>query len=91
MLKVVDPQALLQELPRRERLRERLDRACAEMERRAGAAAATEHASYERKMSERESRRGSRKGRRIKAPKEELAGSRSTRWTAYVRQAVKGP
>ena len=55
---VVDPQALLEELSRHERLRERLDRACAELERRARRAAATERASYERKVSERERRKG---------------------------------
>ena len=67
----VDPQALPGDLSRRERLRERLDWACAELERRARVAAEAERASYERKMSEREHRKGSRKGRRIKAPTEE--------------------
>ena len=50
----VEPQGLPHELSRRERLRERLDQACAELERRARAAAGAERASYERKMSERE-------------------------------------
>ena len=77
----VDPQALPQELSRHERLRERLDRACAELEGRARLEAATERASYERKVSERGRRPGSRKGRRIKAPKEGPASSRSTRRT----------
>ena len=47
---VVDPQALPGELARHERLRERLDQACAELERRARCAAATERASYEREV-----------------------------------------
>ena len=46
----VDPQALPGELARHERLRERLDQACAELERRARCAAATERASYEREV-----------------------------------------
>ena len=77
----VDPQALPGELSRRERLRERLDQACAELKRRARAAAATERASYERKMSERERRKGSRKGRRIRAPREEPAGKQQINLT----------
>ena len=77
----VDPQALPGELSRRERLRERLDQACAELERRARAAAATERASYERKMSERERRKGSRKGWRIRAPREEPAGKQQINLT----------
>ena len=68
-----DPQALPEELSRHGRLRERLDRAGVELERRARLAAATERASCERKVSERERRPGSRKGRRIKTPKEEPA------------------
>ena len=62
-----DPQALPGELSRRERL----DRACSELERRARSAAATERDSYERKVSARERRSGRHKGRRIKAPQEE--------------------
>ena len=77
----VDPQALPQELSRHERLRERLDRACAELERRARLEAATERASYERKVSERGRRPGSRKGRRIKAPKEEPDGKQQINLT----------
>ena len=76
-----DPQALPGELSRHERLRERLDRACAELECRARLATATERASYERKVSERECRSGSRKGRRIKAPKEEPAGKQQINLT----------
>ena len=77
----VDPQALPGELARHERLRERLDEACAELERRAGVAAAAERASYGRKVSERERRKGSRKGRRIKAPKEEPDGKQQINLT----------
>ena len=77
----VDPQALPKELSRRERLRERLDLACAELERRALAAAATERASYERKMSEWQGRKGSRKGRRSKPPKEEPAAKQQINLT----------
>ena len=66
-----DPQALPQELSRQERLREQLDRACAELERRARSSAAKERASYEHRVSERERRSGRHKGARIKAPKEE--------------------
>ena len=76
-----DPQALPGELARHERLRERLDQACAELERRARLAAATERASYERKVSERERRKGSRKGRHIKAPPEEPDGKQQINLT----------
>ena len=67
----VDPQALPQELSRHERLREQLDRACTELERRARSAAAKERASYERRVSERERRSGRNKGARIKVPQDE--------------------
>ena len=77
----VDPQALQEELSRHERLRERLDRACAELERWARLEAATARASYERKMSERGRRPGSRKGRRVKAPKEEPEGKQQINLT----------
>ena len=71
-----DPQALPQELTRHERLRDQLDRACAELERRARVAAAKERASYERGVSERERRSGRHKGAGIKAPKEEKDSKR---------------
>ena len=77
----VDPQALSQELSRHERLREPLDRACAELEHRARLEAATERASYERKVSPRERRSGSRKGRHIKAPPEEPDGKQQINLT----------
>ena len=63
-----DPQGLPEELSRRDRLRAKLDRACAELERRAQARADSERAEYERKVAARERRTGSRKGRHIKPP-----------------------
>ena len=65
-----DPQGLPEELSRREQLRAKLDRACAELERRAQARADSERAEYERKVATRERRTGSRKGRHIKPPTE---------------------
>ena len=65
---VPDPQGLPEELSRRETLRAKLDRACAELERRAQARADSERAEYERKVAARERRTGSRKGRHIKPP-----------------------
>ena len=66
-----DPQGLPEELSRREKLRAKLDRACAQLERRAQVRADSERAEYERKVAAREQRVGSRKGRHIKPPKEE--------------------
>ena len=63
---VVDGQGLPEELSRRDKLRAKLDRACAELERRAQARADSERAEYERKVAGRERRTGSRKGRHIK-------------------------
>ena len=54
----------------RDKLRVKLDRACAELERRAQARADSERAEYERKVAARERRTGSRKGRHIKPPTE---------------------
>ena len=51
-----DPQGLPEELSRRETLRSKLDRACAELERRAQARADSEQAEYERKVAARYSR-----------------------------------
>ena len=58
-------------MSRRDKLRAKLDRACAELERRAQARADSERAEYERKVAAREQRAGSRKGRHIKPPQEE--------------------
>ena len=66
-----DPQRLPEELSRREKLKAKLDRASAELERRAKARAERERAQYERKLAAREKRRGRRKGREIKPPREE--------------------
>ena len=71
-----DPQAMPEELTRHERLREQLDRACAELERRPRVAAAKERVSYDRRVSEWERRSGRHKGARIKAPKEERDSKR---------------
>ena len=59
---------LPEELSRRDKLRAKLDRACAELERRAQARADSERAEYERKVAARARRTGSRKGRHIKPP-----------------------
>ena len=58
-------------MSRREKLRAKLDHACAQLERRAQARADSERAEYERKVAARERRTGSRQGRHIKAPREE--------------------
>lgn len=68
---VPDPQPLPEELSRREKLKAKLDRASAELQRRAKARAARERAEYERKVAAREQRSSRRKGRKIKAPREE--------------------
>ena len=67
---VPDPQGLPEALSRRDTLRAKLDRACAELERRAQARADSERAEYERTVAARERRPGSRKGRHIKPPTE---------------------
>ena len=69
-----EPQGLPEELSRRETLKAKLDRACAELERRAKSRADSERAEYERKVEAREQREGPRKGRPIKAPAEEPRG-----------------
>ena len=66
-----EAQRLPEALSRREKLSVKLDKACAELERRAKARAASERAEYERKVAAREARPGNRKGRRIKRPVEE--------------------
>ena len=65
-----DAQSLPQELSRRDKLAAKLDKACAELERRAKRRAAAERGAYERKVAARESREGSSKGRHIKPPDE---------------------
>ena len=66
-----DPQSLPVELKRRETLEAKLDKACAQLERRAKARAASEAAEYERKVAARDQRGGRRKGKRIKPPRDE--------------------
>ena len=65
-----DPQGLPEELKRRETLAAKLDKACAELERRAKARAASERAEHERKVAARDKRRGRRKGKRTEPPRE---------------------
>ena len=66
-----EPQSLPEELKRRETLKAKLDKACAQLERRAKSRADSERAEYERKVAAREQREGRRKGKRIKPPEEE--------------------
>ena len=71
-----EPQGLPEELKRRETPKAKLDKACAELERRAKARADSERADseraeHERKVEAREQREGRSKGKRIKAPAEE--------------------
>ena len=66
-----DPQGLPEELSRRETPKAKLDKACAELERRAKSHADSERAGCERKVEAREQREGRSKGKRIKAPEEE--------------------
>jgi len=68
---VADPQALPEELARREQLNSKLDEACAELERRAGRSAEAGRAAYDRKVALRERRTGRRKGPRVKPTREE--------------------
>lgn len=65
-----DDQSLPKELKRRVRLKEKLDEACATLERRAKRQAERERAEYERKLAEREKRPPKRKGRKPKPPRE---------------------
>lgn len=63
-----DPQRLPQEIARREKLLRKMDEACARLEERAQARAATEQAGYERKVAARQEREGSAKGPEPKPP-----------------------
>lgn len=65
-----DDQSLPKELKRRVRLKEKLDEACATLERRAKRQAERERVEYERKLAEREKRPPQRKGRKPKPPRE---------------------
>lgn len=63
-----DPQRLPEGLSRRERLKAKLDRACAEPKARAERRAESERAEYEGKVAARDAREGSAKGRPPKPP-----------------------
>ena len=58
-------------LRRREKLKAKLDRACAELDRRARSQAAMERLAYERKVAARDKREGRAKGAKIKPPDKE--------------------
>jgi len=63
-----DPQQLPPEIARREKLLQKVEAACAQLEARAQARAAAERAEYERKLAERRHREPSRRGPPLKAP-----------------------
>ena len=65
-----DDRSLPEELKRRRRLKEKLDEACATLERRARRRAERERVEYERKLAEREKRPPSRRGRKPEPPSE---------------------
>ena len=65
-----DPQALPQEIARREALRDKLDAARRRLEAQARARAAAERGAYEAKLAVREKRRGRARGKRPKPPDE---------------------
>jgi transposase len=65
-----DPQRLPAEIARREKLRQKMDEACAQIETRARARAEAERADYERKVAARAAREGSAKGPEPKPPKD---------------------
>jgi transposase len=63
-----DPQRLPKEIARREKLLQKMDAACAQLEARAQARAAAERADYEQKVAARQQREGSAKGPAPKPP-----------------------
>ena len=69
-----DPRSLPEELKRRETLKAKLDKACAQLARRAKARAASEQAEYERKVAARDKRGGRRKGKADRAAARRTAG-----------------
>ena len=81
-----DPQSLPKELKRRQRLKEKLDEACATLERRAKRRAERERVEYERKLAEREKRPPRRRGRPPKEPSDKPEDS--SRSTCRTRTAV---
>ena len=66
--KAGDPQALPEEIARREVLREKLDAACKRLEAQAKARAEQERGEHEAKLHAREQRQGKRKGKKPKPP-----------------------
>ena len=76
-----DGQSLPEELSRREKLAEQLDAACKRLEKQAKARAESERGEYERKVAERETRRGKRKGKKIKPPDDTPGGGEQTNLT----------
>lgn len=76
-----DSQSLPEELARREKLATQLDAACERLESQAKARAESERAEYERKVAERETRRGKRKGKKIKPPDDTPGGGKQTNLT----------
>lgn len=68
-----DGQSLPDELSHREKLKAKLEQARARIEERAKAKAEAERADYERKVREREGRKGSAKGKHIKKPDPEAS------------------
>jgi transposase len=77
----VDSQSLPEELARREKLAEQLDAAFERLEHQAKARAESERSEYERKVAERESRKGRRKGKKIKPPDDTPGGGEQTNLT----------
>lgn len=65
-----DPQALPEEIARREKLLGKMDAACAQLEARAKARAQAEQAEYERKVAARAAREGCAKGPEPKPPRD---------------------
>jgi transposase len=63
-----DPQALPEEIARREALRDKLDAACRTLKKRAKARADKEKADHEKKLKEHDERKGRAKGKKPKAP-----------------------
>lgn len=72
------PDKLPGEIARREKLREKMDKAKERIEQQAKARAERERVEYERKVKEREKRKGSRKGPRPKEPDETPRGNEQT-------------
>jgi len=76
-----DPQSLPEELRRREVLAAKLAEACVRLEAGAKARAESEREGYERKVAEREGRKGKSKGKKPKPPDDTPSGSEQTNLT----------